>query len=160
MTAPHMTTTSVRSHLRCAGLAAAMFLVCAMLGDAAQAQTAARRLVVKDGESIEIYPIYWVINCRSALIGVPQVEILEGPPQVTMSIREEKVLPRRQGCAATVPGGTLLMSAKGVTEKVEARVTFRVKYKTRAGDRQTSGTYIVSLFPQAAQGNATPQPNE
>jgi len=153
-------TTSAPSRLRCVGLAVATFLVCAMLGNAAQAQTAARRLALKDGESIELYPVYWVISCRSALIGMPEVEILEGPPQISMSIRKEKVLPRRQGCAATVPGGTLLLSAKGVTEKVEARVTYRVKYKTRAGDRQTGGTYIVSLFPQAAQGNASPQPNE
>jgi len=57
------------------------------------------------------------------------------------------VLPRRQGCAAKVPGGMLLLMAKGVTEKIEAKLTYRVKYSTKDGPRQTSGAYIVSLFP-------------
>jgi len=64
-----------------------------------------------------------------------------------LSIREEPVLPRRQGCAANVPGGMLLLMAKGVTEKIEAKLTYRVKYSTKDGPRQTSSAYIVSLFP-------------
>src|SRR5215470_1346796 len=113
----------------------------AALGTEAHAQ-AETRIVLKAGESVEIKTVYWVVNCRSIMIGLPEVEVLEGPPQLSLSIREEKVLPRRQGCAAQVPGGTLLLTAKDVTEKTEATLTYRLNYKTRAGDRQTSSTYV------------------
>ena len=106
-----------------------------------------RRVVAKNGESIELGPIYWVVNCRSTMIGLPEIEVFEGPPEVTISIKEGEILPRRQGCAAKVPGGTLMMSVNGVTERTEVKLTFRLKFKTRDGDRQTSHALIVSLFP-------------
>src|SRR5690242_1507366 len=73
----------------------------------ADAQTAQRRLALKSGESTDLYPVYYVANCRSIMIGLPEIDLLEGPPELTLSIREEPVLPRRQGCAAKVPGGTV-----------------------------------------------------
>ena len=74
----------------------------------ALAQSAPRRVVAKNGESIEITSVYWVSNCRSIMVGLPDVEIVEGPQEVTLSLKEEPVLPRRQGCAAKVAGGTLM----------------------------------------------------
>ena len=106
-----------------------------------------QRLAIKNGESIELHPIYYVSHCHSIMIGLPEIEVLEGPPELTFSIREEPVLPRRQSCAAKVPGGMLLLMAKGVTEKIEAKLTYRVKYSTKDGPRETSSAYIVSLFP-------------
>ena len=104
-----------------------------------------QRLAIKNGESIELHPIYYVSHCHSIMIGLPEID--EGPPELTFSIREEPLLPRRQGCAAKVPGGMLLLMAKGVTEKMESKLTYRVKYSTKDGPRQTSSAYIVSLFP-------------
>jgi hypothetical protein len=47
-----------------------------------------------------------------------------------------------------VPGGKLILTAKSsVTERTEVNLIYRLKYKTKEGDRQTSGTYIVTLFP-------------
>ena len=117
------------------------------IGASAQAQVDVRRLGVKSGENIELGPVYFVANCRSIMIGLPEIEILEGPPELTLSIKEAQVLPRRQGCAAPVAGGKLMLSAKSVTERTEAKLTFRLKYKTKDGDRQISNSYIVSLFP-------------
>jgi hypothetical protein len=117
------------------------------IGASAQAQVDVRRLGVKSGENIELGPVYFVANCRSIMIGLPEIEILEGPPEVTLSIKEAQVLPRRQGCAAPVAGGKLMLSAKTVTEPREAKLIFRVRYKTKDGDRQISNSYIVSLFP-------------
>jgi hypothetical protein len=129
-------------------LAAIQFAIAgAVIGTGAQAQNGPQRLSAKNGESIELHTVYWVASCRSIMIGVPEVEVLEGPPEVALGIKEEPVLPRRQGCAAKVAGGTLILSAKGVTESKEAKLTYRVKYKTRDGDRQTSRSIIVSLFP-------------
>jgi len=128
-------------------LMAILAMVGITIGAAAQAQADVRRLGVKSGENIELGPVYWVVNCRSIMIGLPEIEILEGPPEVTLSIKEAQVLPRRQGCAAPVAGGKLMLSAKSVTERTEAKLTFRLKYKTKDGDRQISNSYIVSLFP-------------
>jgi hypothetical protein len=119
----------------------------AVIGTGAQAQSEPRRIAAKNGESIDLGPVYWVMNCRSIMIGIPEIEVLEGPPEVTLSIREEKVLPRRFGCAAKVSGGTLILSAKGITEPAESKLTYRLKYKTKDGDRQTSNAYTISLFP-------------
>jgi hypothetical protein len=114
---------------------------------AANAQDSPRRLAVKSGESVDLGSVYYVGNCRSIMIGLPDVEVLEGPTNIALSIREEPVLPRRQGCAAKVAGGTLVLTAKDVTEPTETKLVYRLKYKTKDGDRQGSNTLIVSLFP-------------
>jgi hypothetical protein len=113
----------------------------------ASAQDALRRIAVKNGESIDLGTVYYVSNCRSIMVGLPDIEVLEGPSGVAVSIREEPVLPRRQGCAAKVAGGTLVLTAKDVTEPAEAKLTYRVNYRTKDGPRQTSHAFIVSLFP-------------
>lgn len=64
----------------------------------------AESIALKSGETTEIGPEYWVANCRSILKGAMTVEILEGPPDVAASIREQDVLPRKQNCARPVPG--------------------------------------------------------
>jgi len=111
------------------------------------AQTNVQRITLKNGESVELHPIYWVVNCRSIMVGMPEIEILEGPPEVTLAIKEEMVLPRRFNCANRVPGGTIVATGKDVKEPVETKLTYRVKYKTKDGDRQTSNVYNISLFP-------------
>jgi hypothetical protein len=113
----------------------------------ARAQSELRRISLKNSESVDLHTVYWVASCHSIMIGLPEVEVLEGPSEVALNIRAEPVLPRRQGCAGKVPGGTLVLSAKAVTESKDAKLTYRLKYKTRDGDRQTSNAYIVSLFP-------------
>jgi hypothetical protein len=106
-----------------------------------------QRIALKSGESVELGPVYWVANCRSTMLGLPEVEILEGPPELTLSVKEAMVLPRTQKCPATVAGGILSVTAKDVKEPIEAKLTYRLKYKTKDGDRQRSNVYGVSLFP-------------
>jgi hypothetical protein len=120
----------------------------ALLGGAgAHAETSARRIVLKSGESVELHTVYWVVNCRSILVGMPELEVIEGPEQVTLAIKEGKVIPRRQNCANPVAGGTLVATAKDITEPMEAKLTYRVKYKTKDGDRQLGHVYSISLYP-------------
>jgi hypothetical protein len=118
-----------------------------VVNGAADAQNTPRQLAVKNGETIDLGPVYYVSNCRSIMVGLPEVEVLEGPTGVTVAIREEPVLPRRQSCAAKVAGGTLTLTANGVTERAEARLTYRVKYQTKDGPREASNSYLVSVFP-------------
>jgi hypothetical protein len=135
--------------MRFMAIVAASVLVGSGLGShgAANAQDALRRIAVKNGESIDLGTVYYVSNCRSIMIGMPDIEVLEGPTGVAISIREEPVLPRRQSCAAKVAGGTVVLTAKDVTEPAEAKLTYRVNYKTKDGPRQTSHAFMVSLFP-------------
>lgn len=133
------------SHLQAAALIAAISLT--VVGIDANAQSSPRRLMVKNGESVEVGTVYYVANCRSIMVGLPQIEVLEGPPEVTLSIKEEPVLPRTQGCAKKVAGGTIMLTAKGIAAPAESKLAYRVNYKTRDGDRQTSRTYLISLYP-------------
>jgi hypothetical protein len=40
-----------------------------------------------------------------------------------------------------------MATTKEVAEPKQARLTYRLKYKTKDGDRQTSHAFNVSLFP-------------
>src|SRR5258708_17730063 len=63
-------------------------------------------LALKSGESTELTDLYWVnSSCKSMLKGTPEVEILDGPPGVTATIKPTSVLPRISGCAKAVQGG-------------------------------------------------------
>jgi hypothetical protein len=108
---------------------------------------AQQAIALKNGESAELGTVWWVANCRSIMVGMPEVEILEGLPGLTLSIKEAMVLPRRLNCANQVPGGILVATAKDVTDPVQGKLIYRIKYKTKDGDRQLSNTYNVSLFP-------------
>ena len=51
-------------------------------------------------------------------------------------------------CNGPGDGGKLILTAKGsVTERTEVNLIYRVKYRTKEGDRQIGGTYIVTLVP-------------
>jgi hypothetical protein len=107
------------------------------------------RIALKSGESAEVLNVFLIANCRSIAIGSPELEILEGPAELSVSIKEQPIIPRAYNCASPVPGGKVMVTAKDVDEPKEARLTFRVKFKSKAGDRQFSYIYNVSLFPGA-----------
>ena len=119
----------------------------AVTGGKGHAEERVRIIALKAGEVVELMTVYWVSNCRSIMIGLPEIEILEGPSQVTLSMKEAMVLPRRQGCANRVPGAVLMATAKDVKEPLETKITYRLKYKTKDGDRPTGYVYRLSLFP-------------
>jgi hypothetical protein len=110
----------------------------------ADAQT---RIALKSGETVALGNVSFISNCKSIMIGIPVIEVLEGPEEVTLTIKEGKVMRRDQNCANPVAGGTIMATAKDVEEAKESRLTFRVMYKTKDGDRPRSSVYLVSLFP-------------
>ena len=71
-----------------AAVVAASVLVGAGLGShgAANAQDTLPRISVKNGESVDLGTVYYVSNCRSIMIGLPDIEMLEGPKSVTISL--------------------------------------------------------------------------
>jgi hypothetical protein len=113
----------------------------------AQTIIGAPSLALKSGETAELGNVYWALNCRSLLKGVPRAEILEGPPGVTINVQEAMVMPRWNACPKAVLGGKLLLSAKDIQDQGYGSITIRVTFKTKDGDRQLSQTYNLSLFP-------------
>ena len=127
--------------ISCLGLAA--FAAAA----GAHAQQGPQRLALKSGESVELRNFYFATNCQSTMIGAAVVEVLEGPPELTVTIKEGMVPALNDRCAKPVAGGRLVATAKDIQEPKEARLTIRLKAKTKFGDRQLSYVYNVSLFP-------------
>jgi hypothetical protein len=129
----------------------------------ALAQRNPAHIALKGGESVDLRNFFFIVGCRSVLIGTPEVEVLEGPDEVILTFREEPVLPRVQNCPKPVPGGIIVATAKAVTEQKEAKLTFRLKFNSKLGTRQTSGSYVVSLYPGAPSagglGVSTPSTN-
>ncbi len=102
-------------------------------------------IAAKSGESVDVIPVYGARKCRSVLTAPPEVEVLQGPPEVKLSVREDMVTPRN--CAAKIKGGVVVASIGEIKQPIEGKLTFRVKYKTKDGANQVGHTYKVSLFP-------------
>jgi hypothetical protein len=127
----------------CVGIAG----VLSSTGAPAQTVTGSPSIALKSGESVEIGNVYYTINCRSLLVGTPEVEVFDGPPGVTATIKEGMVLPRSGNCANRVKGGTLMISAKEIEDPSYSALTVRVTFKTKDGVRKISQVYNVSLLP-------------
>jgi hypothetical protein len=109
---------------------------------------AADTVALKSGETTELGNLFFVANCRSLLNGPITVEILEGPSDVTASVREQKIVPHSQNCAKPVAGGILLLTApKEIKERKQAKVILRVKYPTVDGERQKARDIDLTLVP-------------
>ena len=129
-------------------LALSLLMAAAMTtAAAAQRLIGAPTIALKRGETSELGDLYWVINCRSQLRGTPTVEIVDGPPGVSVTVRDAMVMPRLQGCAKPVAGGKVTIAANEVEDYSYSQLTLRITYRTRDGDRQTSAVYNLSLFP-------------
>jgi hypothetical protein len=112
------------------------------------AQSTERSISLKSGETTDVGTAYFVVNCRSILKGDPTVDLMEGPPGVTVMLRKEKIVPRSSNCSRPVPGGTLVVTApKDIKARAEGKLTMRVNYETLDGKRQSTREYNVILFP-------------
>jgi|SRR3954471_4039833 len=130
---------------------AAVCLTCIFAVDRASAQTISvgvSNIALKSGESTEFGDVYFIsTNCKSLLKGTPEVEIMDGPPGVTVAIKPAQVVPHGYSCAKPVAGGKLVISAKDVEDFSRTQMVVRVSYKTAMGPRQRSSNINVTLFP-------------
>jgi hypothetical protein len=107
-----------------------------------------RRVALKSGETVELRDYSFVQgNCVSIMVGTPGLDILQGPEEVTVTLKEEPVIRRDRGCSAPVPGGKVVATAGDIKEPKEAKLTIRLNYKTKDGPRQSASVYLISLFP-------------
>ena len=131
-------------------LISSLCLACALAGSPAQAHTISGTpgIALKNGESFELGDAYWISStCNSMLIGTPEVEILDGPPGVTVTVKEAMVTPRYHNCAKPVRGGKVIVAANDIDHPSYTTFTIRFKFKGRDGDRLRSRVYKLSLFP-------------
>jgi len=85
---------------------------------------AVESVALKSGESVDLSNLFWVANCHSLLKGPMKLDVLEAPPEITASIREQSVVPHSYNCPAAVKGGVLVpTAAAGVQKKVQAKVS-------------------------------------
>jgi len=105
-----------------------------------------KTIAAKSGETIEVRPVYGAVRCRSILTAPPEIEVLQGPAELKLSIREDMVTPTN--CQNKVKGGFVVATVGDVKQPTEGKLTFRVKYKTKEGTRQSGYVYNVSLLPK------------
>jgi hypothetical protein len=119
-----------------------------LIGGCILALAAETTVALKSGETVELGNLWWVASCRSLLTGPMRVEILQGPPEITASIREQNIVPHNLNCAKPVNGGVLLLTAaKDVQTKIQANVVLRVKYPTVDGEKQKSFDLDAIIVP-------------
>jgi hypothetical protein len=129
--------------LLCAGIAA-------LLGTLAPwAQEDLRRISLKGGESVELRNYSFVTgnNCLSIMVGKPTLDVLEGPEELSFTLKEGPVTRRDRECPRPVPGGRVVATAREIQQAKEAKLTIRLNYMTKNGPRQSTSAYLVSLFP-------------
>jgi hypothetical protein len=107
----------------------------------------ARAAAQEELPRISLRNVSFTRNCRSILKETPVIEVLEGPEELTLTIKPATVVLRSDNCSNPVAGGIVVATAKDVKAPKEAKLTYRVKYKTLEGDRQIARVYLVSLFP-------------
>lgn len=105
-------------------------------------------IALKSGETADVANVWWIANCRSLLKGSMTVEVLEGPPEVTASIKEQKIVPHNQNCAKPVDAGVLqITAAKDIKTRIQAKLVLRVKYPTVDGERQKGHDIDLTIVP-------------
>ncbi len=129
------------------GVAPALGLMVLLLASPAFAaeDDDARTLAAKSGETIDVRPVYGASRCRSILTAPPEVEVLQAPSELKLSVREDMVKPRN--CSEKIKGGFVVATVGQVKQATDSKVIFRVKYKTKDGTRQVGYEYKVSLVP-------------
>jgi hypothetical protein len=110
-------------------------------------KTTDAEISLKSGESVDLDSVYWVDGCTSLLVTVVGVDLLEGPPGITLSVRREDVLPHRPGCTNKVNGGVVVASVKDVLAPAHGTLRYRVRYNTQGGARQSTHTAQIGLYP-------------
>jgi hypothetical protein len=105
-------------------------------------------IALKSGETVEVKDLWYSVNCKSQLKSPPAVEIMEGPTEVAASVKEAMVVPRQQNCNKPVKGGKLVLTAKEVGDYSTSKLTIRITYDTKDGERKFSESFNIELFPK------------
>lgn len=103
---------------------------------------------LKSGETLEITDLWYSVQCQSQLKSAPTAEVLEGPPEIAVSVKKAMVVPREQGCSEPIEGGKLYVAASEIADYGISKLTIRITFDTKDGERTVSEIYNVTLFPK------------
>lgn len=103
---------------------------------------------LKSGETLEIMNLSYSVNCDSQLNSPPLAQVMEGPTEVSVTVKEAMVVPREQNCDKPQKGGKLLFSAKDIDDYSTSTLTVRITYDTREGERNPSYSFNIILLPK------------
>jgi hypothetical protein len=120
-------------------------LLLPLLAAATPASAQDGTLRAKSGEVIDLRPVFRQINCRGMLLATPEVEVLQGPPELTLSVRDEMVEVPDANCPKKIKGAMVVVTVGQLSHPVEGRLIFRVKYRGRYRNTQTGHAYDFSL---------------
>lgn len=115
---------------------------------AAAAQTApVTPIAIKGGETVDIGPIYWVNSqtCQSLSTTKSDVEILEGPPGITIDVKEDMVIPVAYGCKNKIKGGHIMLTVPEGVETSAARLIIRLTHHAKDGDHKRGMVYNLLI---------------
>jgi hypothetical protein len=104
-------------------------------------------LKAKSGEVIDLRPVFRQVNCRGTLLATPEVEVLQGPQELALSVRDEMVEVPEASCPRKIKGAMVVATVGQVSQPLEGRLVFRVKYKGKYRNTQTGHAYDFSLSP-------------
>jgi hypothetical protein len=105
-------------------------------------------LSLKNGETLSLGDSYLISrDCKSLLKAPTEVEIMEGPPGVTVNINEAMVTPYGHNCARPVKGAKVTLSAKDIEFYSHTTFVLRFKHITREGDQYFSHRYRLTVYP-------------
>jgi hypothetical protein len=102
---------------------------------------------IKSHETIELFSVYWISNCKSILKSFAGIDKLEGPDQISLSLKPGRVYAHRQRCAAPVNGATVMVKSGTLAQQTHSKLVFRVRYNTVDGLRQSTHTVMLDLYP-------------
>jgi hypothetical protein len=138
----------MRRTLACVCLAVSACVIAAPEAANAQITPDLPSISLKSGETLEIADLWYAVHCQSRLKSAPTAEVLEGPPEITVSVKKAMVVPREQNCSRPIEGAKLYVAASEITDYGAFELTIRITFDTKDGERRVSETYNVSLFPK------------
>ena len=138
--------TRCRSYFR-AGVKLASVLALAGLFRSLPAYSG-NQIAIMSGESLDLSTDYYVANCASLLLNIDGVDLLEGPPGVRLSFRNELVYARAQRCTVAVPGTITVLTAPVVSQKIGGQLVYRVRLSTEEGPKIITRTMWVTVYPK------------
>ncbi len=104
-------------------------------------------LTAKSGQVIDLRPVFRQVNCRGTLLATPVVEVLQGPPELTLTVEDRMIEVPEQRCPEKIKGAMVVVTVGQVAQPMQGRLVFRVKYKGKYRESQTGHAYDYSLSP-------------
>jgi hypothetical protein len=121
----------------------------------AQSPSLPETISIRDGETVALGKVGWTSSarCESFFKSVQQVQMMEGPSEISLKFEPGKVLFTSEKCKRYVNGGTIMATAKGVTDYMDSMLVYRVRFEGKDGPHEITGRYHLLLFPAEAAGN-------